>query len=81
MLFGSRNKTARPLVNEVVVNEVRPVGPSPAELAELYAVKERSDLLDRCCGVGFWQAILHNADAFDPKSAWTWSPEFRRLIG
>ncbi len=77
MLFGSRNKLAMP----VIANDVRPVGPSPTELAELYSIKERSELLDRCCGVGLWQAILHNADAFDPKSVWTWSPEFRRLSG
>jgi methyl-accepting chemotaxis protein len=49
-----------------------------AELAEL---RERSELLDTSCGIGLWQAILHNADALDPKSIWTWSPEFRRLVG
>jgi methyl-accepting chemotaxis protein len=48
---------------------------------ELNALRERSDLLDTSCGVGLWQAVLHNADAFDPKSLWTWSPEFRRLLG
>jgi methyl-accepting chemotaxis protein len=48
---------------------------------ELGAVRERSDLLDTSCGVGLWQAVLHNEDAFDPKSVWTWSPEFRRLLG
>ena len=48
---------------------------------ELSAIRERVELLDTSCGVGLWQAVLHNADAFDPKSAWTWSPEFRRLLG
>ena len=48
---------------------------------ELSAVRERAELLDTSCGVGLWQAVLHNADAFDPKSVWTWSPEFRRLLG
>ena len=48
---------------------------------ELSALRERSDLLDTSCGVGLWQAVLHNADALDPKSAWTWSPDFRRLLG
>jgi methyl-accepting chemotaxis protein len=48
---------------------------------ELAALRERADLLDTSCGVGLWQAVLHNADAFDPRSAWTWSPEFRRLLG
>jgi methyl-accepting chemotaxis protein len=48
---------------------------------ELGALRERAELLDTSCGVGLWQAVLHNADAFDARSAWTWSPEFRRLLG
>src|SRR5579884_3401653 len=48
---------------------------------ELSGLRERMELLDTSCGVGLWQAVLHNADAFDPKSQWTWSPEFRRLLG
>jgi methyl-accepting chemotaxis protein len=52
-----------------------------AERAELRGIKERSDLLDAYCGIGLWQAVLHNADAFDPQSLWTWSPEFRSLLG
>jgi methyl-accepting chemotaxis protein len=48
---------------------------------ELSAIRERSELLDTSCGVGLWQAVLHNEDAFDPQSLWTWSPEFRRLLG
>ena len=48
---------------------------------ELNAVRERSDLLDTSAGVGLWQAVLHKGDAFDPQSVWTWSPEFRRLLG
>src|SRR5580692_2348569 len=48
---------------------------------ELNAIRERVELLDTSCGVGLWQAVLHNADAFDPKSVWTWSPEFRRVLG
>lgn len=42
---------------------------------------ERSDLLDRFAGVGLWDAILHNGDAMHPDSRWTWSGEFRRLVG
>jgi methyl-accepting chemotaxis protein len=49
--------------------------------AELAEVRERSDVLDTSCGVGLWQAVLHEADAFHPNSKWTWSPEFVRLIG
>ncbi len=49
--------------------------------AELAEVKGRADVLDSSCGVGLWQAILHEADAFHPESKWTWSPEFVRLVG
>jgi methyl-accepting chemotaxis protein len=48
---------------------------------EIMALRERAELLDTSCGVGLWQAVLHNQDAFDPRSVWTWSPEFRRLLG
>ncbi len=42
---------------------------------------DRSDLLDRHAGVGLWDAILQNGDAAHPESQWTWSAEFRRLLG
>jgi methyl-accepting chemotaxis protein len=77
MLFGPRSKVAMP----VSLSETPSAPPATAEIAELHAIKERSELLDRYCGIGLWQAVLYNADAFDPKSLWTWSPEFRRLVG
>lgn len=49
--------------------------------ARLHAVTERSQLLDEACGVGLWEAVLHKGDALHPESKWTWSTEFRRLIG
>jgi methyl-accepting chemotaxis protein len=45
------------------------------------ALKERSELLDAASGVGLWEAVLTNGDAMHPKSIWTWSAEFRRLLG
>ncbi len=42
---------------------------------------ERTSLLDRSAGVGLWDAELFQGDAMHPKSAWRWSPEFRRLVG
>lgn len=51
------------------------------ELKRLQAIAARSDLLDDACGIGLWQAILHEGDAMHPESIWSWSPEFRRLIG
>jgi methyl-accepting chemotaxis protein len=60
-------------------------GASSKEFAALQAqlkdVSERSDLLDEACGIGLWEAVLDNGDAMSPKSRWTWSAEFRRLIG
>lgn len=53
-----------------------------AELEQkLNAVQERSNLLDEACGIGLWEAVLHDGDALHVKSLWTWSAEFRRLIG
>jgi len=51
------------------------------ELETLRAAKRRSDVLDAACGVGLWDAVLCNADALHPESRWTWSGEFRRLLG
>lgn len=49
--------------------------------AQLSALQERSNLLDEACGIGLWEALLHNGDAMHAESKWTWSLEFRRLIG
>jgi methyl-accepting chemotaxis protein len=49
--------------------------------AELAEVKSRVAVLDTYAGVGLWEAVLHNADAMAPESRWTWSAEFRRLVG
>lgn len=49
--------------------------------AQLKAVTERSNLLDEACGIGLWEAVLHNGDAMHPQSRWTWSAEFRRMVG
>src|SRR5690606_33529085 len=39
------------------------------------------DVLANHAGVGLWDAILYEGDAMHPKAKWTWSPEFRRLVG
>ena len=51
-----------------------------AEIERLRVVERRADVLDSACGVGLWDALLHNADAMHPESLWTWSSEFRRLL-
>ena len=51
------------------------------ELEALRIAKRRADVLDASCGVGLWDAVLINADAMHPQSQWTWSSEFRRLMG
>ncbi len=42
---------------------------------------ELLDVLGNYCGVGLWDAVLVNEDALHPKSQWTWTNEFRRLLG
>ena len=37
--------------------------------------------LSRCCGVGLWDALLHDGDPMHAQTRWTWSGEFRRLLG
>jgi methyl-accepting chemotaxis protein len=49
--------------------------------AELKELKERVEVLDKHAGVGLWQAVIHEGDPMHAKSRWTWSPEFRRLVG
>jgi methyl-accepting chemotaxis protein len=52
-----------------------------AELAQLRSTAELQDILGRHAGVGLWDAQLFNKDAFHKDSKWTWSAEFRRLMG
>jgi hypothetical protein len=42
---------------------------------------ELLDVLGNHCGVGLWDAVLVNEDALHAKSQWTWTNEFRRLLG
>jgi PAS domain S-box-containing protein len=43
--------------------------------------EDRSTLLGYHAGVGLWDALLHQGNPTHPESQWTWSPEFRRLVG
>ncbi|OLP60207.1 hypothetical protein BJF93_14650 [Xaviernesmea oryzae] len=52
-----------------------------AAQAELAAQKERFQLLSEAAGIGLWEALLHEGDAMHAKSQWTWSAEFRRIMG
>jgi len=52
-----------------------------AELVRLRSLEELHTILGERAGVGLWDAILHEKDAMHPNSIWTWSSEFRRLIG
>jgi methyl-accepting chemotaxis protein len=42
---------------------------------------ELMEILGNYCGVGLWDARLVNEDALHPESQWTWTNEFRRLLG
>ncbi|MFC0241216.1 methyl-accepting chemotaxis protein [Rhodopseudomonas telluris] len=48
---------------------------------ELQHKAEWLDTLSLHCGIGLWDAILHEGDAMHAKARWTWSSEFRRLCG
>ena len=52
-----------------------------AELVRLRSLEELHTILGERAGVGLWDAILFEKDAMHPNSIWTWSSEFRRLIG
>ena len=52
-----------------------------AARAELDEIKHRVAVLDNFAGVGLWEAVLVNGDPMAPGSRWTWSAEFRRLMG
>lgn len=45
------------------------------DVADLWA------LLSRYCGVGLWDAKIHDGDPMHRESRWRWSHEFRRLCG
>ena len=48
------------------------------------ALKEKAEWLEVLsghAGVGLWDAILHEGDPMHPKARWTWSADFRRLLG
>lgn len=49
--------------------------------AETRERAEWLDVLDAHCGVGLWDAVLHEGEAMHPKARWTRSSEFRRLLG
>ena len=37
--------------------------------------------LSSCCGIGLWDALIYDGDPTHPMTKWTWSGEFRRLLG
>jgi ABC-type transporter Mla subunit MlaD len=45
------------------------------------SLKELLDLWGANAGVGLWDVVLWNGDPMHPKSKWTWTAEFRRLLG
>ena len=49
--------------------------------SNLVSKAEWLDTLGQHCGIGLWDAVFHEGDAMHPKARWTWSNEFRRLLG
>ena len=57
---------------------------TPAHQAELTAAQDDSEQLRlylNHSGVGLWDCVIVDGDALHPESRWTWSAEFRRLLG
>ncbi len=53
-------------------------------LVDIHESHQREELLSlwsTSAGVGLWSVELFNGDPMSPKSRWTWSSEFRRLLG
>ncbi|MDR6125799.1 PAS domain S-box-containing protein [Sphingomonas sp. SORGH_AS802] len=42
---------------------------------------EWHDTLLTTCGVGLWDAVFPNGQAMHPDTIWTWSAEFRKMLG
>ena len=57
------------------------MAPEAVDNSAYDALRERSELLDTTCGIGLWEALLIDGDAMHARSVWTWSSEFRRLVG
>jgi len=53
---------------------------SMTQIVENDAEKELELLKDHC-GVGLWDCVVRKNDPLHPESSWTWSGEFRRLLG
>jgi uncharacterized protein YoxC len=48
---------------------------------DIISKAEWLDTLGQHCGIGLWDAVFFEGDAMHPKARWTWSAEFRRLLG
>ena len=53
----------------------------PASATRVKADAEMLSILSRHAGVGLWDAVLYDADPMHARSKWSWSSEFRRLLG
>ena len=54
---------------------------SLVDIHESYQREEILELWSTSAGVGLWDVVLANGDPMSPDSRWTWSDEFRRLVG
>ncbi|MBK1659200.1 methyl-accepting chemotaxis protein [Paracraurococcus ruber] len=52
-----------------------------ARAAALREQAEWLEVLSGYAGIGLWDAILHEGDPMHPQARWTWSADFRRLLG
>ena len=54
---------------------------SLVDINESHQREEILDVWSSSAGVGLWDVVLANGDPMSPKSQWTWSDEFRHLLG
>ena len=54
---------------------------SRSDTQDLRQKAEWLEVLSSHAGIGLWDAVLHQGDPMHAQSRWTWSAEFRRLVG
>jgi len=65
------NKSQHPFLNKQL----------KAQLLLALESQKELELHKSHAGVGLWDCVIHHGDALHADSQWTWSDEFRRLLG
>lgn len=76
----SRSKYVRTIHSERAL-EQQEIEQLKAQLETALEAQKELKLHKSHAGVGLWDCIIHHGDALHTDSQWTWSNEFRRLLG